>query len=142
MADTLDREHYDAVMSLLRADVGPPALKVYPDAEGFVPTNPTPPYVRVFFYIERPADDPGNSLKGASTTWTCRWLVHCVGANEYATIATAMRVNRALQDVRPTITGRTCWPIRQDGSNPPQRDESTGVLVVDRLDTYRLKTSG
>lgn len=141
MADTLDREHYDAVMSLLRADTGPPALKVYPDAEGLVPTNPVPPYVRVYFYVERPPDDPMNSVKALSTTWTCRWLIHCVGANEYATIATAMRVNRALQDVRPTIAGRTCGRIRQEGSNPPQRDESTGVLVMDRMDTYRLITT-
>lgn len=137
MADTADRDHYDAVMTPLRADG---VLVVYPDAEGKVPTNPTPPYVRVYFSLERPADAGGNALTGTSKTWTARWFVHCVGLNEYSTIATAMRVNRAIQDVRPTISGRNCGPIRLEASSPPSRDEGTGTLVQDRTDVYRLQT--
>ena len=142
MADQLDRETYDAVMSLLRADTGPPALVVYPNTEGLVPTNPAPPYIRVYFSLERPPDAAGNALKGTSTTWTARFYIHCVGANEYSTIATAMRVNRALMDVRPTVTGRTCGPIRLEASSPPHRDETTGTLVQDRTDVYRMISYG
>jgi hypothetical protein len=64
-----------------------------------------------------------------------------VGANEYAAAAVAMRVRAQLLDFRPTIAGRNCGLIRQDSSTPAQRDESTGVLVMDRLDTYRLLTT-
>jgi hypothetical protein len=80
-------------------------------------------------------------VAGLSTTWTTRWYLHCVGANEYAAAAVRMRARVALLDFRPTIAGRNCGPIRLEASNPPQRDDSTGVLVVDALDVYRLLTT-
>lgn len=137
MSDLLEQAHIDAGMNLLRADTG---LTVYPDPEGNTPLKPVPPYVRVYTSIENPDGDPGNSLAGLSSTWITRWYCHCVGANEYAAGAMAMRVRVALLDVRPVITGRSCGLIRKEASTQATRDESTGSPVHDRTDVYRLRT--
>jgi hypothetical protein len=141
MADTLDQLHLDAGLGLLRADTGPPPLLVYPDPEGEVPAEISPPYVRVYTSIERPADGQANALDGRSVTWTVHWYAHCVGANEYAATAVAMRVNRALLDITPVIAGRVCSMIRQEASQPTQRDESTGTAVYDRVDVYAMTSA-
>jgi len=141
MADTLDQLHINAGLDRLRADTGPPALVVYPNAEGFVPTNPAPPYIRAYTTIERPIEAGGNSVAGLSITWTTRWYLHCVGVNEYSASAIRMRARAQLLDFRPTIAGRNCGPIRLETSNPPLRDESTGVPVMDAVDVYRLLTT-
>jgi hypothetical protein len=140
MADLLDQLHINAFLDRLRADTGPPALVVYPNAEGFVPINPPPPYVRVWTTIDRPIEAGGNALTGLSTTWTTRAYVHSVGLNEYSAAAIRMRVRVALLDFRPTIAGRSCGMIRHEASQPPQRDEGTGTPVFDMADTYRLLT--
>lgn len=138
MADELDRLHLDAALDLLRADA---ALTVYPDAQGFTPTDPPPPYVVVYASIERPADAPGNALAGSSTTWTVRWYCHCVGDGLYAATAVAGRVRSLLLDVVPTITGRVCGPIRQEAGSPPtSRDETTGPQLHDQAVVYRCTT--
>jgi len=138
LADQLDRLHVDAFLDRLRADTGPPALVVYPNTEGFVPTNPTPPYVRAYITIDRPIENGANSVLGTSGAWTTRCYTHCVGANEYAATAYAMRVRAALLDFRPTIAGRSCGLIRHEAAQPVQRDESTGTLVVDKADVWRF----
>lgn len=137
MADLLDKLHIDAGLDLLRADA---ALVVYPDTEGNVDIEPSPPYVRVYSYIERPPDDPANGLDGLSSAWTTRWYCHCIGANESSAAAVAMRVRAALLDVRPTITGRSCDLIKQEAANPPTPDSSTGPTVLDAVVVYRLMT--
>jgi hypothetical protein len=54
----------------------------------------------------------------------------------------AQRVRTALLDVRPTIAGLSCGLIRLEGDPlPPQRDETTGVLVMDAIETYRLRAT-
>lgn len=139
MADLLDKLHMDAGLGLLRADG---ALTVYPDAEGNTPpaTARAQQYVRVYTSIERPPDSPNNTLDGTSGTWTVRWYCHCVGPNEYAATAVAMRVRAALLDKRPTVTARSCGLIRQEAGNPPTRDETTGTPVMDAVVVYRLTT--
>lgn len=139
MTDLLEEQHIDAGLGLLRGDTG---LTVYPDAEGIVPANPAPPYVRVYTNIDRPLDGSGNKLDGRSATWVVRYYCHCVGANEYAAAAVAMRVRTQLLDVVPTIAGRTCFQIKQDASEPTRRDESTGTTVYTRPVVYRLTTVG
>jgi len=139
MADLLEQQHIDAGLALLRADAG---LTVYPNAEGFVPASPAPPYVRVYTHIERPVDATGNALTGLSATWRVRWYLHCVGATEYAAAAVQMRVRTQLLDVRPAIPARNCGLIREESSSPPVRDTSTGVDVMDALAVYGLTTTG
>lgn len=138
MADLLDDALVNAALELLRADAD---LTVYPDEDGNTPATPSPPYVRVYSHVERPFDAGPNNLGGASSTWTTRWWCHCIGANEYAAGAVAMRVRAALLDVRPTVTGRACGPIRQEASQPPRRDEDLGYPVFDATDVYRLTST-
>jgi len=138
MSDLLESLHIDAGLDLLRADGG---LVVYPDANGYVPTTLADQYVRVYTHTEQTPGDGPNNLGGASATWRVWWYCHCVGQNEYAAAAIAMRVRSALLDVRPTISGRNCGLIRHDGGQPTQRDSSTGVDVYDRLVIYRLTTT-
>lgn len=138
MADLLDKLHIDAGLGLLRAA----GLTVYPDPEGNTPApaGRAQAYVRVYTSIERPVDSPGNSMGGASNTWTVRWYCHCVGPNEYSSAAIAMRVRAALLDQRPTIVGRSCGLIRQADAYPTNRDETTGTPVMDTAVVYRLTT--
>jgi len=138
MADLLDKQHADAGLGLLRADA---QLTVYPDPEGLTPFDPEPPYVRAYVTIERPADAAGNSLAGLSQQWVTRWILHCVGLNEYAALAVAMRARAALLDQRPTIAGRNCGMIREEQYVPPVKDDSTGRQVFDAVCVYRMITT-
>jgi hypothetical protein len=141
MADNLDQLHIDAALDRLRADVGPPPLVVYPDPEGEVPDEISPPYVRVYTSIERPSDGTANALEHRSVTWIVRWYAHCVGTSEYTATAVAMRVNRALLDVAPAIAGRSCSQISQEAAQPTKRDDSTGTTVYDRVDVYVMASA-
>ena len=65
---------------------------------------------------------------------------HCAGGNQIAARAVAQRVRAALLDVTPTVTGRKCWPIRREAGQLVDRDESTGLLVMDGVSVYRLES--
>lgn len=134
--------HADAVLGLLAAATGSPALKVF---DGFVPptTQAGPPYVVVYLGFDSPEAelDMGTSdFTNASLRVNCSVTCHSVGANAIAARAVAARVRGALLDVSPTVTGRTCFPMRMVDSQPLQRDESTGVTVMDQVDVYRLSS--
>ena len=134
------REHADAILALLRAAPGP-AMTVY---DGAVPTNPTtgksypPPYVVVYFTDDDPEDADSRSIEDVHSRYVVRAYCHSVGENGAASRAVADRVRGQLLGVVPTITGRSCFPIRREDGQPPKRDESTGSLVMDRVDIYRL----
>lgn len=141
ITDGLDQAITNAGLNLLRADLGPPALVVY---DGKVPNGATPPYVVVYAILSRPSEDPDNALDGRTRVWVARWICHCVGGGEDAVAARAVqqRVRTALLDVRPSVAGLTCGPIRTEGDEqPPQRDESTGALVMDAVVTYRVRAT-
>ncbi len=128
--------HADALLGLLRADS---VLKVQ---DGAVAKGTVPPYVVVYIALVTPDGQVVNSapLTGASERVVMRAYCHSVGANGQAARAVAQRVRTALLDVVPTIAGRECWPIRHEDSQPPDRDETTGVLVMDQVDVYRLES--
>lgn len=133
--------HADAFIALLDADNVDPPLVVF---KGGIPKNvdpaPNPPYVVVYFADTDPESAESRSLAGRSQRFVQRAYVHCVGGNATAALAVAQRVRAALLDAVPTITGRQCFPIRREDSQPPRRDESTGQPVQDRVDTYRLES--
>lgn len=134
------QQHAAAVLGLLQADTGPPQLVVL---DGFVPTGTNPPYVVVYFSVISPeaAVAPESSnLDYDSRQVDCWIYCHSIGANGVASRAVAGRVATALLDRTPTITGRFCWPIRHIENQPASRDESTGTLIVDQVDVYRLST--
>lgn len=134
------QQHAAAVLALLQADTGPPQLVVY---DGYVPDASLPPYVVVYFtgLSVEAAQDPDSSDMTALSRRNDIWVyAHCVGANGQATRSVAARVANALLDVAPTVTGRTCFPIRHVENQPAARDETTGKLVMDQVDVYRLSS--
>lgn len=132
--DQDDEAHAQVGLQLLRADTG---LTVH---DGSVPDNAQMPYVVIYTHIER-MSGPANALDGASKTVTVRWYCHCVAENGIAARAVAMRVRAALLDQRPVIPGRSSDLIRQEQTLPPARDETTGRLVMDAVQVYRLTTT-
>lgn len=136
MADQLDEDLAQAALTLLAA-TGIPVV----DDERIPADTPTR-YFRVYTSTERPADAEGNALAGLSSTWTTRWYVHHIAANDTAVRALAMQSRTALLDQRPTVTGRSCGLIRQESVTPPQRDEHAGPLVMDQVVVYRMKSTG
>lgn len=138
MADTLDKDHIEAGLALLRADTG---LVVYPDAEGYVPDQRADEYVRVYTSIERPLTDPASKMDGRTSAWVVRWYCHNVGSTEHSATAISMRVRAALLDIKPTITGRICGFIRHDSSVPTNPNDTTGETIYDRVEVYRMRTS-
>lgn len=130
-------EHAAAVLALLDADNAVPALVVY---DGKVPTggitSPTPPYVLAYFS----GAWPDLTFTSVTLTFQLRITLHCVGGNAQAARMVSDRGRAALLDVRPTIAGRSCYPIRWDLSLPPRRDETTGSMVMDQVDEYVLSS--
>ena len=134
------QDHANAVLGLLAAAPGGPPLVVL---DGYVPTGTTAPYVVVYFAFDAPAPetDPGSSDGLQRSNRLDAWAYcHCVGATEMAARAVAARVRSALLDVSPAVTSRSVWPIRHVENQPATRDESTGPLVVDLVDVYRLSS--
>lgn len=140
MTDGLDQALANAGLALLALDLGPPPLVVF---DGVVPngTSVNAGYVVVYTSVDRPSDDPDNPLNGQSRVWVARWICHCVGSTAPAARAVAQRVRTQLLDVRPVITGLSTGPIRWEQSTPPQRDETTGGLVMDAVEIYRLRAT-
>lgn len=131
------QDHATAVIDLLRAQ---PDLTVYPRAEGgttTVPNGAAPPYVVVDFYTSRDLD---GRMSMASTHMLLRIYAQCIGANRIAANAVSDLVAAALLDVRPTIAGRRCYPIRQDVGSPARPDDSLGETVVTLTEVYRLES--
>jgi hypothetical protein len=129
--------HADALLGLLAAAPGSPALVVL---DGVVPAGQTAPYVVVYLHLQTPELPESRSVQGLSERVVMTATLHCVGGNAIAARAVSQRARGALLDVVPTVAGRTCWPIRHIDSPPPQRDESTGALVFDQVDLYRLES--
>lgn len=140
ITDGLDQAITNVALTLLAADVGPPALVVF---DGVVPagTSVNAGYILVYSYLGRPSDDPDNPLNGLTKVWNQRWILHCVGGTASAARAVAQRARTALLDVRPVVAGLACGLIRLEDAQPPQRDESTGAVVMDAVQTYRLKAT-
>jgi hypothetical protein len=142
ITDGLDQALINSALTLLRADLGPPALVV---VDGPVPAN-TPVnagYVVAYTAISRPSEDPDNSFNGRTGVWVARWICHCVGGTAQASRAIAERVRTVLLDVSPVIPGfGAVGLIRMEGdATPPQPDESTGQAVMDTVVTYRLRAT-
>jgi hypothetical protein len=141
ITDGLDQALVNSALTLLDADNGPPPLVVF---DGVVPagTAVNSGYVLVYSTLARPSEDPDNTLDGQTRVWVARWICHCVGSTASASRAVAQRVRTRLLDARPTVPGLVCGPIRMEsGEQPPQRDETTGSLVMDTVVTYRCRAT-
>lgn len=126
--------HADAILDLLRAD---PELVV---CDGTVPQGTVPPYCVVHFADADPELADSRGLDGASTRHVTHAYVHSAGSNNIAVRAVRQRVRAALLDVRPTIAGRSCMPIRREDGQPARSDEETGSPLISAVDVYRLES--
>lgn len=109
--------------------------------DGKVPDAAPLPYVVLHTVVAHPPADQSpdsSNLDFASNGVWARCYLHSVGGNAQAAREVANRVSVALLDVTPTVAGRSCGPIRWEDGQPPQRDETTGVLVMDLVDVYRF----
>ena len=135
------QDHFDAFVALLSAAPGgPPVLAVY---DGLVPDGVSAPYALVYFSIMTPdglAAPDAVSLHADSDVIDARAIVHSVGGDpqaQRAARAVAGRVRAAVLNVRLTIAGRSCAPIRWVDGQPPQRNEEIpGAAVFDQVDVY------
>lgn len=141
MSDLLDELHAQVGLDLLEATPGLGATKVF---DGKVPDpTPDPPYVILYVSVDWTRDGIGTALNADQVTVMTTYNCHCVGLTAASARAVGMLVRSALLNVRPVIAGRSCGPIKQDETLPPQRDETTGRLVMDSISVYSyLSTPG
>jgi hypothetical protein len=138
MTDTVDEDHAQAFLSLLAANTN--LLHVYDT----IVANPTPdpPYVLTYITVSWPRDGVGTSLTAQQVTVTATANVHCAGLTPAAARAVQMQVRSSLLNARPVITGRYCSPIKQDDSQVPVKDETTGRPVYDAVSVFSFSSTG
>lgn len=125
-------EHAAALLGLLTGA----GLTVFDDE---VPADldvDSTPYVKPYF----DSSDPESTKEAAPWRFDMTMTLHCVGGNSQAARMVADIARTALVQVVPTVAGRTCFPITREQGMPPQRDESTGRLVMDQVDQYVLRS--
>lgn len=101
--------------------------------DGDVANEQDPPYAVVYF---AGGHDGGDNLSRWSNEATIRAYVHSVGNTAAASRIIADQAAATLLDERLTVSGWSCGPIRRELTNPPRRDESTGIAVMDQIDVY------
>lgn len=126
-------EHAQAVLDLLTGA----GLNVH---DGAVPSSvnvDSGPYVLPYF----DSTDPELSFEAGPFRFEMTMTLHSVGGSAQASRMVADIARTALVGVVPVVTGRACFPItRELGGVPPQRDESTGSLVMDQVDLYVIRS--
>lgn len=137
MTDYLEELHAQQGLAALIAN--PNLLAVY---DGKVPDSAPFPYVLVYTRVQWPRDGLGTSLSALQVTATATFTCHCAAESAAAARAVQGQVRSALLNFRPAITGRNCSPIKQDESLDPNRDETTGRLVMDAVSIYSYMSTG
>lgn len=131
----------DEILVLLRAlPVTGGTLSVH-DAK--VPDTAVPPYALAYFTMTTPSADgsPGTvDLTWDSQTIDLTLYLHNVAGNAAAARAVQWKTRTALTNARIVIAGRRCFPVRQIDDAPAVKDETTGKLIVDLTDVYRLRS--
>jgi len=101
--------------------------------DGDVPTGQEPPYL-VVYLVGAPKE--GDNLNRVSNEAAPRAYLHSVGMTPAAARIVAGQAASTIVGQQLTVAGWSCGPIKNELSNPPERDESTGVTVMDQVDTY------
>ena len=128
------REHVAAVKALLTAVL---ADAVY-DGEAPSAADPTTPERYVVLWPDN-GDPQAEHLCGTSSTVTMLIQTTAVGKTADQARWVADKVFPALLDVRPTVAGRVCDPIRHDTAQPIRRDDDAGGWFY-AVDVWRLVT--
>jgi hypothetical protein len=108
--------------------------------DGAVPANPAYPYA--VLYINE-GDHEETDLTSASRQQAYDVQITAVGATAASARIYATKARAALVDVIPTVTGRTCWPVRKTSSQPVREDRDvtltgTATHPFYAVDTYRV----
>jgi hypothetical protein len=108
--------------------------------DGAVPANPTYPYA-VLYCNTGAREATALTLISAHQVYDVQ--VTSVGATAASARIVATKVLTALLDVTPTVTGRTCWPIRLESSQPAREDRDitipgTATHPFYAVDVYRV----
>lgn len=138
MTDGLDQALTQVGFDLLAADPISPAWPAY---DGVVPNGAVRPYWVVYTSVSYPSESPDNAIDGRSAVREVRWIVHSVGDTASSARAGAQRARTQLLDVSPTIPGLSCGRIRLEESQPPVRDDISGVPVMSAVQSYRLRAT-
>lgn len=128
-------EHAAAVLALLNTAVTAPRRLFDGKVDNTIDPRANP-YVVVYF----DSNDPEFDLRAQPWLFELTVTTHSVGGNAQAARQVADIVRTALTGVVPAVAGRACYPIVREAGAPPQRDESTGTLVMDQIDTYILRS--
>lgn len=97
------------------------------------PDGATTPYV--VLHPDQGRGEP-TSLQGDSDWRPWRYYTTCVGSTPEQAQWAAEKVEAGLLDVRPTVTGRSCTPIRKESSVPVTRDEDAPTPVFMARDVW------
>jgi hypothetical protein len=138
MTDLLDETHAQVAFGLLAAN-GNLAAHVF---DGVVADLTEPPYVLIYSRVAWPRDGIGTALTGTQVTITTTWTCHCVGLTAAAARAVQMQVRSSLLNFRPVIAGRNCSPIKQVDASDPDRDDTTGRVVMDAVSVFDFLSIG
>jgi hypothetical protein len=140
LTDQLDEQHAQVFLAALASN---PNLTVSRAFDGVVPSpTPDPPWVLTYVTVSWPRDGIGTALTAQQVTVTATATCHCVGLNAAAARAVGMQVRSSLLNLKPVIAGRSCTPVKQDESLAPDRDESTGRLVMDQVQVFSYTSTG
>jgi len=127
--------HRVAVLALLRAPGAlPDPIDVFDDA---IPAGVLPPYVRIFTTLSYPDSE---DLRSTSNRAQLRIICHCAGGSATAADVVATAVRSVLLDAVPVVAGRACFPIRNESGAVMTPDETTGILIIDAIESYRLES--
>lgn len=132
-------EHANVVLQRLRDEM-PSQIPVFEASNGgpsVVPTGQEPPYITVHISGN---SAPGGRLPALSTRFVQRAFVHAVGATEDAARKVLDYVDAALVDYRPTIAGRSVYPIRPEPAREPFVTEPVARSTVEITAVYRLES--
>jgi hypothetical protein len=111
--------------------------------DGKVPDDAVPPYTLVYLTVVTPSGERAADavdLTFNSDVIDLSIYVHNVGNNAAAARSVQAKVRLALLNVRPIVDGRKCFPIRFYDDAPAIKDETTGKLIMDLADVYRLRS--
>lgn len=134
------QQHAAAFMALMGT-----ASPVYDGGVPAAPAGPrrAPPYRVVHLQYETPAaaEDPARvEFEDSRHPIAMRAYVHSVGETARAARAVADHTYELIVGQELAVPGRVSYRIRHEDSQPPDRDESTGVAVYAAVDVYAVTT--
>jgi hypothetical protein len=104
-------------------------------------TRAEPPYRLVHFQFLSPGSEDRPDLidiEDATRPLEMRAFVHSVAETARAARSLADQTYSVVADQELVVAGRTSFRVRHEDSQPPDRDQSTGVTVFSAVDVYRM----